>query len=214
MREQQSCSRKWAMSRTLQDGSPHDSSGSQGQELPTPPQPLRGKTSKEPEAQQRAFRDAIDLARSPSMSWEDWVQEEEEQERHSSMEGDPKPGLPPLPLESESISDVSMVDKGLLQCHSDVIIEEEREEGMEIDAPLDSAAPAPPEGKAMPEDLEAGDHEDCCSQMSEESTNQNLPHDSDPDEDKLLGPPTDVSVPRGHSDDSIALVISPGEDDL
>ena len=40
------------------------------------------------------------------------------------------------------------------------------------------------------------------------------PHDSDPDEDKLLGPLTDVSVPRGHSNDSIALVVSPGEDDL
>ena len=33
-----------------------------------------------------AFRDAMDLAQSPSMSWEDWVQEEEEQERRSSME--------------------------------------------------------------------------------------------------------------------------------
>ena len=40
------------------------------------------------------------------------------------------------------------------------------------------------------------------------------PHDSDPNEDELLGPPTDVSVPGGHSDDSIALIISPGEDDL
>ena len=85
---------------------------------------------------------------------------------------------------------------------------------MEIDALLDSAAPTPPEGKAMPEDLEARDHEDCCSQMSEESTNQNPPHDSDPDEDKLLGLPTDVSIPGGHSDDSIALIVSPGEDDL
>ena len=78
-----------------------------------------------------AFRDAMDLAQSPSMSWEDWVQEEEEQERHSSMEGDPKPGSSPPPLEGDSISDVSMVDEGLLQCDSDVIIEEEREEGME-----------------------------------------------------------------------------------
>ena len=66
--------------------------------------------------------------------------------------------------------------------------------------------------KAMLEDLEARDHKDCCSQMSEESTNQNLPHNSDPDEDELLGPPTNISVPGGHSDDSIAL--SPGEDDL
>ena len=61
-----------------------------------------------------AFRDAMDLAQSTSMSWEDWVQEEEEQERHSSMEGDPKPGPSPPPLEGDSISDVSMVDEGLL----------------------------------------------------------------------------------------------------
>ena len=169
---------------------------------------------KEPEAQQMAFRDVMDLTQSQSMSWEDQVQEEEEQERHSSTEGDPKLGLPPLPLEGDSISDVSMVDEGLLQHDPNMIIEEEREEGMEIDALLDSAAPKPPEGKAMSEDLKAGDHEDCCSQTSEESTNQNLPHNSDPDEDELLGLPTDVSVPRGHSNDSIALVISPGEDNL
>ena len=135
-----------------------------------------------------AFRDAMDLTWSPSMSWEDWVQEEEEQERRSSMEGDPKPGSSPPPLEGDSVSDVSMVNEGLLQCDSDVIVEEEREEGMETDALLDSAAPAPLKEKAMSEDLKAGDHEDHCSQMSEESTNQNLPHDSDPDEDKLLGP--------------------------
>ena len=66
----------------------------------------------------------------------------------------------------------------------------------------------------MSEDFEARDPDDCCSHTSEESTDQNLPHDSDPDEDKLLGPITDVSVPRGHSNDSIALVISLGEDNL
>ena len=68
--------------------------------------------------------------------------------------------------------------------------------------------------KAILEDLEARDDEDHCSQTSEESTNQNLPHNSDPDEDKLLGPPTNISIPRGHSDDSIALVISLGDDNL
>ena len=72
----------------------------------------------------------------------------------------------------------------------------------------------PLKGKAMSEDLKAGDHEDRCSQTSEESTNQNLPHDSDPDEDELLGLPTNISIPGGHSDDSIALVISLGEDNL
>ena len=85
---------------------------------------------------------------------------------------------------------------------------------METDALLDSSTPTFLKEKAISEDLKAGDHEDHCSQMSEESTNQNLPHDSDPNEGELLGLPTDVSVPGGHSDDSIALIISPGEDDL
>ena len=102
---------------------------------------------KETEAQQTAFRDAMDITQSPSLSWEDWVQEEEEQEMHSSAAGDPEPGLYPLPLEGDSISDVSMVDEGHLQCNSDVIIEEEREEGMETDPPLDSAAPHASEGE-------------------------------------------------------------------
>ena len=75
------------------------------------------------------------------------MQEEEEQERHSSTEGDPKPFSSPPPLEGDSISDVSMVDEGLLQCDSNVIVEEEREEGMETDAPLDSAAPHASEGE-------------------------------------------------------------------
>ena len=154
----------------------------------------------------------MDLTQSLSMSWEDQVQEEEELERCSSRKGNPNQGSYPPPLEGDS--NVSMVNEGLLQCDSDMIIEEEREEGMETDAPLDSAAPTPLKEKAMSEDLEAKDHEDRCSQTSEESTNQNPPHDSNPNEDKLLGLPTDISAPRGHSDDSIALIVSPGEDDL
>ena len=86
-----------------------------------------------------ALRDAMDLTQSLSMSWEDRVQEDEEQERCSSMEGDPKLGSSPPPLEGDGTSDVSMVDEGLLQHDSDVIIEEEREEGMETDTLLDSA---------------------------------------------------------------------------
>ena len=105
------------------------------------------------------------------------------------MAGNPKPGSSPLPLEGDSVSDFSMVNEGHLQHDSDMIIEEEGEEGMETGAPLDSAA-------------------------SEESTDQNPLHDSNPDKDNLLGPPTDVSVPRGHSDHSIALIVSLGEDDL
>ena len=73
-----------------------------------------------------AFRDAMDVAWSPSMSWEDQVQKEEEWERHSSTGGDPQPGPSPPPLEGCSVSDVSMADEGLLQCDSDMIIEEER----------------------------------------------------------------------------------------
>ena len=153
------------------------------------------------------------LPQSPSMSWEDQVQEEEEQERRSST-GDPQLGPSPLPLEGCSISDVSMANEGLLQCDSDMIIEEEKEESMETDASLDSATPVPLKEKAIPEDLKAGDDEDHCSQTSEESTNQNPPHDSNPDEDKLLGPSTNISIPRGHSNDSIALIISPGDNDL
>ena len=161
-----------------------------------------------------AFRDAMELTQSSSMSWEDQVQEEEEQQRCSSMEGGPNPGLSPPPLEGDNVSDVSMVNDSLLQCDSDMIVKEEREESMETDVPLDSAAPMPLKEKAMSEDFEARDPDDHCSHMSEDSTDQNPPHDSDPDKDELLGPVTDISVPGGHSDDSIALIVSPGEDDL
>ena len=162
-----------------------------------------------------AFRDAMDVAQSPAMTWEDWVQEEEEeQERCSSTKGDSQPGPSSPPLEGCNISDVSMAEEGPQQCDSDVIVEEEREESMETDAPLDSAAPTLLKEKAIQEDLEAEVNEDHHSQMSEESTDQNLPHDSDPDEDELLGPPANISIPGGHSDDSIALIISPGDDNL
>ena len=107
VREWWGCSRKWAMSQNPWGGSPYDSSGPQGWKLPTPPQPSWGKTTEEPEAQLMAFRDAMDPTQSPSMFWEDQVQEEEEQERCSSTEGDPKPGLSSLPLEGDSASDVS-----------------------------------------------------------------------------------------------------------
>ena len=107
-----------------------------------------------------------------------------------------------------------MAKEGPQQHDSDVVVEEEREESMETDTPLDSAAPTPLPEIAVLENLKAEVEEDCHSQMSEESTDQNLPHDSDPDEDELLGPPANISVPGGHSDDSIALIVSPGDDDL
>ena len=61
-----------------------------------------------------AFRDAMNVAQSPPMSWEDWVQEEEERERHSSTRGDSQPGPSPLPLEGCGVSDVSMAEEGPL----------------------------------------------------------------------------------------------------
>ena len=143
------------------------------------------------------------------------MQKEEEWQRCcSTMESSPSLGLHPLLLEGDNTSDVSMIDDSLLQWDSDIVIEQEREESMETDVLLDSAAPVPLKEKAMSEDFEARDPDDCCSHTSEESTNQNPPHNSDPNEDELLGPITNVSVPRGHSNDSIALIISRGEDDL
>ena len=76
-----------------------------------------------------------------------------------------------------------MVNDSLLQCDSDVVIEEEREENMETDILHDSAAPTPLKEKSMSKDFEARDPDDHCSHTSEESTDQNPPHDSDPDED-------------------------------
>ena len=166
--------------------------------LPTLPQPLWDKTAEEPKAQQAAFKEAMELSRSSSMTWEDQVQKEEEWQRHcSSMEGSPSLGSHPLLLEGDNASDISMIDDSLLQWDSDVVAKEEREESMETDVLLDSAAPVPLKEKATLEDLKAGDPDDCCSHTSEESTNQNPPHNSDPDEDELLGPITNVSFPGG-----------------
>ena len=78
----------------------------------------------------------MEPTQSSSMSWEDWVQEEEEQKRHSPMEGSPSPGLHPLLLEGDTTSDVSMVDDSLLQWDSNIVIEGEREESMETDVLL------------------------------------------------------------------------------
>ena len=67
------------------------------------------------------------------------------------------------------------------------MVKEEREEDMETDVPAGSTAPTPPTESLRHESIKAGDPDDQCSQMSEESMDQNLPHDSDLDEDKLLG---------------------------
>ena len=76
--------------------------------------------------------------------------------------------------------------------------------------------PAPPEEQPMQQGSEAGDgpQDDQLSQMSEESTDQNPPHNSDLNEEELLGLVTDISVPGGHLDNSITLSIPPEEDNL
>ena len=142
------------------------------------------------------------------------LEEEDEQERHSSTGGESQQ-CPSSPwLEGCNVSDVSMANGAPQQRDSDVVVEEEREESMEMDEPSDSATPALLPEKAFPEGLETEAEEDCHSHTSEESTDQNPPHDSDLNEDELLGLPADISVPRGHSDDSVALMVSPGDDDL
>ena len=85
---------------------------------------------------------------------------------------------------------------------------------MEMDEPSNVNAPAPLPDKAFQQSSEAKAEDDRHSHASEESTDQNPPHDSDLDEDELLGLATDISVPGGHSDDSVALVVSPKDDDL
>ena len=164
---------------------------------------------KEPETWQMTFKEAMEIGRSPSMSWEDQVQEEEWQRHDSSMEGSPNLGLPPPLLEGENASDVSMVDDSPLQCDSDVVIKE-REENMDMDVPASPAAPTPLKEMSMSEGFEAGDPDDHCSHTSEESTDQNPPHDSDPNEDKLLGLVTDISIP-GDIPMTPSLLSSPQE---
>ena len=109
-----------------------------------------------------------------------------------------------------------MIDDGLIQHDSDIVVEEEGEVHMETGVPASPTAPMPPEELPMQQGSAARDvaQDDQLSQMSEESTDQNPPHNSDLNEEELLGPVTDVSVPGGHSDDSIALIVPPEEDKL
>ena len=126
----------------LRGGSPHDLSGPRDQKLPTPPWPSWDKMAKESEAWHMAFKEAMELGWSPSMSWEDQVQKEEEWQRHdSSVKGSPDSGLPPPVLEGENTSDVSMVDDSPLQHDTDVVVEEEREESMDTDVLASPVAP-------------------------------------------------------------------------
>ena len=169
----------------------------------------------ETKAHQTAFRDAMEIGHSSSMSWEDQVQEEEEQKWDGSvMESSPEPDVPPPALEEGNASDVSMVNDNLIQHDLDVMVEEEREEDMETDTPARSMAPVPPKESLRWESFEARNPDDQCSQTSEESMDQNPPHDLDLDDDELLRMVTNLSIPGGHSDDSITLGVHPGEDDL
>ena len=88
-----------------------------------------------------------------------------------------------------------MVDDSPLQHDLDMVVEEEREESMDTDVPTSPVAPALLKEMPMWEYFEVWDPDDHCSHTSEESTGQNPPHDSNPDEDELLGPITDISIP-------------------
>ena len=196
MREPRSCSRKRVLSQTLWGGSPHDLSSSQGQKLPTPPRPPHSEMSKRAESPQTASRDTMEVTQSPPLSWEDKVWEEEDkQERHSSVGGDSQPCPSPPQMEGCNVSDVSMAEEGPQQCDSNIVVEEEIEEGMEMDEPSNIATPALLPDKPCPEGFKAEAEEDCHSHTSEESTDQNPPHDLDLNEDELLGPLADISIP-------------------
>ena len=159
--------------------------------------------------------DVMEVAQSPPLSWEEWVQEEEdEQERHSSIGGDSQPCLSPVHMEGCSISDVLMAEEGPQQGDSNIVVEEKVEENMETDEPPNIDAPAPIPDKAFLESSEPEAEDDHHSHASEESMDQNPPHDSDLNENELLGLATNVSIPRGYSDDSVALVVSPKDNDL
>ena len=59
------------------------------------------------------------------------------------MESSPRLNVPPPASEEGNTSDVSMVDDGLTQYDSDIVVEEEREEDMETGAPGSSTASMP-----------------------------------------------------------------------
>ena len=86
-----------------------------------------------------------------------------------------------------------MINDGLIQHDSDVMVEEEREVDMETGAPASPTTPTPPEESPIQQGSEAGDvaQGDQLSQTSKESTDQNPPHNSDLDEEELLGPVTE-----------------------
>ena len=66
------------------------------------------------------------------------------------MESSPRLNVPPPPASEEgNTSNVSMVNDGLTQHDSDIMVKEEREEDMETGAPASSTAPVPLKGLPM-----------------------------------------------------------------
>ena len=103
-----------------------------------------------------------------------------------------------------------MVDDGLTQHDSDIMVED-METGM---LPSPTVPILPKESPMLQgSETEDGPLDDQNSQTSEDSMDMIPPQDLNIDVE-LLGPVTDVSVPGGYSDDSIALVIPPEEDNL
>ena len=173
------------------------------------------------EPPQTAFRDAMGSAHSS------YLGRNRSRRKSNNRKVQPQgvgPGLravlsltcPPSSSEGGSTSNVSMVNNGLIQHDSDIVVEEEREEDMETGASACPTTPVPPKESPIQQGSEARDtvQDDQLSQMSEESTDKNPPHNSDLNEEKLLGLLTDISVPRGHLDDSIALIVPLEEDNL
>ena len=146
-----------------------------------------------------ACTDVMEVTQSPPLSWEEQVQEEEdEQERHSSIGGDSQPCPSPARMEGCSISDVSMAEEGPQQGDSDVVVEEEVEENMETDEPPQCRLhPLPFWIKLSWRLLSPKLRMIATAMPRRRSTDQNPPHDSDLDEDELLGLATNVSIPGG-----------------
>ena len=72
------------------------------------------------------------------------MQKEEEWQRHdSSVKGSPELGSPSPVLKEGNASDDSMVDDSPHQHDLDVVVKEEREEGMDTDVPASPVTPTP-----------------------------------------------------------------------
>ena len=104
----------WEVAYGVFNKSSHDSSSPWDRKLPTPPQSSWEKVvekvdTPQTKAHQTAFRDAMKISHSSSMSWEDQVWEEEQQRQGGSiMESSPEPDVPPPASEEGKASNVSI----------------------------------------------------------------------------------------------------------